>query len=294
MLLGGTTHVLSLPMAWVKEQGLKKGSEVEISTAGKNLLIHSEEIKKKSKITLTVKKGELFLRRYLTMLYIMGYDEIEIRFEEKAHIARLKDRLYELLGFELVEQSDHHYVIKNVASTIEDEMPVMLKRTFFMVGQIAKDIGEAYQKKDLDKLQECADMEPLVDRITNFCKRAINKEGESERSKATYLFMIIENLEKISDYYARLCTYLVHQKISPSLSIKKLMDKLASLFSDLMHLFYNFDRKKLPEFKKKRVALAQDIEKSFTSSTGAQARILSSLSAVLETEMDIELMLVFL
>ncbi|PIZ49274.1 hypothetical protein COY28_06500 [Candidatus Woesearchaeota archaeon CG_4_10_14_0_2_um_filter_57_5] len=256
------------------------------------MLCTSAPGKKKAKIQ--VKKGELFLRRYLTMLYIMGYDEIEILFDGKARIERLRERLEELLGYALMDQGEHHVSIRNVAAPMEEESEAMQRRAFTILTNMAKELPDAWQGNDKDALARIAELEPLMDKLTNFCKRVINKVSSAERSHATYSFIILDHLEKMSDQFCHLASHLKDAKVTQRPELRSIMASLGELVAQLERLYFHMDKKALPGFKEKRKQLVAAIEKEFEHCRPKEARILAYCSALAELVMDTELLLVFL
>src|SRR3989338_6775514 len=81
--VGTATLTVSLPSSWTKSFGLKQGNVVEVNEDGSKLVISAENVESSlQKYQLHLKKGEHFLRRYLSSTYRDGFDEIEITSEE--------------------------------------------------------------------------------------------------------------------------------------------------------------------------------------------------------------------
>ena len=51
-LIGPSTLMVSLPSKWVKEFGVKKGDEINITENGPNLLLESQKLKKENHMRL--------------------------------------------------------------------------------------------------------------------------------------------------------------------------------------------------------------------------------------------------
>jgi len=194
--LAKSTLVVSLPKKWLEKQDLHKGDKVQLEEKEDRLTIRSKG-KKNSSITINLKKGQVFTTRHVADLYIRGYDEVIITFNDEPIVQKIMKE--DLLGFEIVERSKNRVVIKNVADNIETEFDSMLRRAFILV----KEMGTMISKEKIDPatLDELLSLEDMVNKFTSFCKRVLNKQGYNPSYKTPFLYVFTKDLEVLGDIY---------------------------------------------------------------------------------------------
>ena len=90
-LIGPSTLMVSLPSKWVKEFGVKKGDEINITENGPNLLLESQKLKKGEPYEIDLSDLNANLIRYnLYAAYRSGCDEIKLLFDEEKVILKVE------------------------------------------------------------------------------------------------------------------------------------------------------------------------------------------------------------
>jgi phosphate uptake regulator len=215
---GNSTLTLSLPFRWIKAQRLKKGDELEVSEMGKNLLVKVDRRPERAVAALHFKKEDVFMKRSLLNLYHDGYDEVRLDFDGPVPVGEILNKIEELLGFEIVEQSEHRCVIRNVANVLPEEFEPMLRRVFTVGISFSADILEATRSGRYEPLSAGAKIERETNKLVNYCQRALNK-GSFEISDILRHHMLTERLEVIGDALGDYAQYLftVRPGIGPRL-----------------------------------------------------------------------------
>jgi len=81
--LGPSTLALTLPSKWVKEKGIKKGSELEIQAKGDKLTISSASREEIQSISLDVSTlDKRAIGWLMSALHTYGYDEITLKYND--------------------------------------------------------------------------------------------------------------------------------------------------------------------------------------------------------------------
>ena len=96
--------------------------------------------------------------------------------------------------------------------------------------------------------------EQNVDRLTDFCKRLLNKHGAPDLAETTRSYSLLKDLERIADQYTELAQH----------SLKNLLPALTNthaLLRTLYELFYAFNHTKAEQF----IEHAQYAEKAATA-----------------------------
>ena len=122
-LTGGSTYTVSLPSRWVKKVSLSKGSEIELSESGSNLVLDPRvggSGQKTKSLMISKIVEEPFLERIMTSLYISYFDTLTIRTEDimdqktRETIKRFARRV---MGVEIFEETSNSIVLQNVLNS---------------------------------------------------------------------------------------------------------------------------------------------------------------------------------
>lgn len=270
------TLVLSLPTDWVRQWGVKKGDELEVSESGPKLIASTTEYRPLKKGGVDVSNAsERTLRWLLSSLHKKGYDEIEIKSDNPLHAVIIDNLLKDLfLGFAVVHRSGATCLIRSLAKELDDQLQVIVRRAFLVTLALADQSLETAKSKKFDGLKDLLDLEKTNNQLTNFCERILNKKGLDEPVKTNFLYVIMWNLEKIADDYKYICEHLAGKKKISKETIE-LYDRVNKLLRNYYELFYKFDVQNLSllsdDFKK----LSKDIETAL--SKGDDAIVLSHL-----------------
>jgi len=198
--LAGKTLLVSLPKKWCLQNHIKKGQELELSLHDSTIIVSNKPIPTQTTATITLSK-ETFVKNEIAYLYQQGVDEIRVNYPNNPELyEELKERTQRLLGFEIVNQTKTSCTIKNISSPQEEAFDTIYRRTWHVLLDMANETFNAMNKK---KRTNIISMEELIDKLTDFCKRILNKHPRPTQS---YQYAIIRDLEKIGDYYARICT----------------------------------------------------------------------------------------
>ncbi|MDP2749866.1 MAG: AbrB/MazE/SpoVT family DNA-binding domain-containing protein [Nanoarchaeota archaeon] len=251
--LAGKTHVVSLPSKWVKQFNIKKGEELDIEERGNKLVISTEKDLKRDSITIDTDKIGLFNKNYISFAYQKGYDEVELRYDGQDVFNLIRERVNDLMGYEIVDHGKDHCRIKNVSQLLDSEFDIMLRRSFLVTLDMAETCVDFIAKKQHDKLKELAYLEKTNNKFTDFCKRLINKKGYHEIDKSALIYAILRDIEEVADQYKYICKHGYETKVNLSKETIALFEEVNSYFRTLYELFYKFDKNKASKivFKKK-------------------------------------------
>lgn len=247
--LAGKTLVISLPSKWVKEFEIKKGDELEVEKDGRKLIILTENNTNSSKGILNASDFSGFVKRRISTAYKKGIEELEVRYSEPSVLKHINDALKYLMGYEIVQQGKGYCIIKNIAKTIEEEFDVLLRRIFLLILDMHEEGINAIKEKNFEKLRDVSLAEETNDKLTNVCKRLINKRNESNNSNL--LYCIVWELEKIADEYEELFVLLSEKKRISGESFE-MLEKAGIFMRSFYDLFYDFSDKKGIEFERQR------------------------------------------
>jgi len=92
-------------------------------------------------------------------------------------------------------------------------------------------------------------------KILAFCRRIINKSGYKQYKKATYMYCVLEELEKIADEYKYMCDFFLEDVKYLRKIDKKIIElymELNNFYAGVYSLYYKYDIKKVIELFRKR------------------------------------------
>jgi len=241
--IGPATLMVSLPSKWVKKYNVKKGDEMDVEEQNSKLILDIKKQKEISKVEISSKELGMFDRNFISYLYQKGYEEIRVEFDDVKVFQIIQDKISKLMGFEIVNQTEHSCTIKSISSLLDTEFDIMLRRTFLVLLEMANNCYEALEKKQYSRLKEISAMEKTIDRFTDFLKRILNKKGYKESDKLTFIYVIVRDLEKIGDIYRDICNYFGDGKnINISEETLKLLNETNRFVELFYKLFYKIDK----------------------------------------------------
>ncbi len=248
-ITGGSTFIVSLPSDWVKERGLKKGSEVFLTSTGTSLQIHpleekGQEVTKELRISKGADLSEI--QRALTSFYISNFDTFVIRSNEYID-QDLRDSMNRysriVMGVEVVEETSNTIVLQNVLKSNTFPVESAIRRMILMVDTMIQDTLKAMSTKDLDLMRNVVQRDDEVDRYQWYIYR--ESRTSSQENQDNIFFLIFSRiLERIADHTVNTCKVLVQgQSISGKQieGLGELLGFVQEMFQESVHHFFTKD-----------------------------------------------------
>jgi phosphate uptake regulator len=244
---GPSTLTISLPSKWVKTFGITKGDEVNVEMTKNGLLITAGKEKHHGQKRINVKGLSAVITRSIAALYKAGYDEIIVEYstpEELEHIHSTVSTSY--IGFEIVEETKTQVTVRKVSEPTNEEFRTIFRRIFHFLLSTAEESYDAATKDDKSAYQRLILRDKHINKLSNFCRRVVNKRGQTEYAQETAIYHIIEQLEKIGDNYKELNKHLSAAKASKRSLV--LYAKVNAMLRDYEDLFFSFSLAKMNRF----------------------------------------------
>ena len=223
------SYTVTLPLDWVKQQGLDKTKAVDLEIIGNKVIISSDKEDQLIKF-IDADKAENALTKLLQAAYRLGVDEIKVKYskpELRKQVSNIIDT--KLIGYEIIEQTKNILRIKEITKGSTEEFKTVLRRIFLLLIELTKSPEEAEESdKNLKKL-------------TNYCQRLLIKKGHLEYQKIPFYYTLLHQLEKLSDEYV----WLYQTKISDT----KTLSQLNSYLEKTYELYYKFDLEKFNKYQ---------------------------------------------
>ncbi len=170
--MGGGTLLISLPKAWARKNGLKRGSTVAVDElSGRKLIVRpiegSED--KPSEVSVEYTGEDLDpLVNDVTGAYLYGYDVIKMGGKKvipREDRARLKATLSRLIGLEIMDEDSKHITVQFLLEPSAISPERIVKRMSGILDGMVKDISEALEEDDDKLLSLVAERDDEVDRL---------------------------------------------------------------------------------------------------------------------------------
>lgn len=272
--LGKETLVVSLPSAWAKHHGLKKGDELEADEQGPRLVLCPKSEAKPGRVSVDVSGAKPMIKRILGALYKAGYDEFEVGYEGKEELGAIKEVMAEFVGFEVIEEGKNTVLIRNVSHLIPEEFDNMFRKMIFVIDTIAQEGLNACRARDWKKLQFMASVDIEVNKYADFCRRILNTVGHKVARRASPSYYLVEQLEKIGDSFRDICLYCSSNHLAISSGLSATYASVNDFFRQFRVLYGKFDIKTLTEFARRHYELKSELEKMLQSTDKKELPVL--------------------
>jgi phosphate uptake regulator len=252
--LGGKTYVVSLPLHWIEKQGLQKKDLVNVVEIGEELIIRTETSKINKRIDFKIDfKNKKLLRNLFLILGSLGYDEVNIKFDDQGMIPFIHEIAHEYSGFALVEQTKDKCIYRIVLKEDKEDFDYLLGKCFDVTLSLATSFTEMVSDGKFSATESLISLEKTNNQLSTLCQRILIKNGYKDSDKICFMYVLVWNLEIIADFYRRSCEFVsqlktnkLNNKTIESLEMTKiLMEKLVELSKNIdIDLFIEiFDRK---------------------------------------------------
>ena len=233
---GKSTYIVTLPKRWAVDSGLVAGSLVWVSYQDDGSITitppaHESDPRMK-RLTLddtsvdgrAVKSTDAIMRDIIGA-YVMGYQVIEFHADHipKEVKKKIKNISQNLIGVEVVEETDTRIVIQDLLDAGEFTMVTGLKRMSSLVFLMLDGLINYLKTKDDEILREVISRDDEVDRAyLLISKQFINRLNLSRVSRMENLSLIesfyyrlaAENLERIGDHAVKIADAFSHTGVS--------------------------------------------------------------------------------
>ncbi len=243
--IAGSTHLISLPKPWVVRRGIKKGDEMDLEEQGSKIIITAETNGAPTKIRISPEKFGKFHPNYLSAAYHMGYEDVEILYDDTETLEKIYERISNCIGFEIVNQGDNFCRIKTISHVSLSEFDQILRKVFLLLITMGDNIIDVLDQGKYAKLKEVRILEVTNNKLTDFCKRVLNVRGYKDYNKLTLIYSIVMYLEQVADEYRDVCDVLMTRKTKISPHVLAEFKEVNRFFKEFYESFYKFENNKI-------------------------------------------------
>lgn len=287
--MAGSTLVVSLPAKWARRYNVIKGQEIELTENGSTVNISAGGEPELKRAEFDAKGlDKRIVRLYLGGLHKIGYDEIEVIYDDPKIIEQIQDLIKNyFVGFVIINQTKTRCTIKSISKDSQEEFNSTLRRAFLVTKNMGEIILESLKTKDRQSLKNSLDLEKTNNKLTGFCHRSLNRWGHKSSEKTAFYYVIAWNLEKICDDYKYICENVLNQKeISVSKYTIDYFERCLSLFGDYYSVFYKYDPKEISKVSIKGKELIKIGEDLIGETTKSERMIVCTLISQVNKILD--------
>lgn len=279
---GSSSLTITLPVKWIQKFKLKKGDELNVEEEGTRLIVSTTAESSLSRKEVSTTDYGIFTKNNLSHLYQLGYDEIEIRFDDSKTLDEIRQRVQDCIGFEIIDQKPNKVYIKSIATTLESEFDTLLRKAFLITNEMAGELVTALEKGDHKKLKEIRSMEALNNKFTDVCIRILNKRGYKTANRTMQMYEIVKCIERIADELKRVCDVLEGENRKLQKEYVQVLKDAVDYYLVFYQMFYKFE----PQLKKKiyleRKSLLEKYARLLEKSKGMNSRFVHHAMNIVE------------
>ncbi|MBI5066440.1 phosphate uptake regulator PhoU [Candidatus Woesearchaeota archaeon] len=279
---GSSSLTVTLPVKWVDKFNLKKGEEINIEETGDTLLVSTDKSVAISKKVVSTSDYGIFTKNNLSHLYQLGYDDIEITYEDSKTFEEIRERIPGCIGYEIIDQKANKVFIKSIATTLESEFDVLLRKSFLITNEMAANIIELLESKQYAKLKETRNMESLNNKFTDVCIRILNKKGYKIPRRTMQMYEIVKNIERIADEFKYVCDLLKDNNKPLDKKFLEYFKETVDYYLAFYHMFYKFDSKLKKKLYLGRKELVDKYQKEMEKTKGKESVFLHHLVNIIQ------------
>ncbi len=239
---GPSSLTISLPMKWVKKQGLKAGDDIDVEESEQGIMIQNNEpVAQKREIIFHLEKEQDFMLRLLCGPYLKGYTTIKIYYNDAKIYNKIQEGVRYLIGFEIVEQGKDYVKLEEISQSSEEKFINIIHRLFFMHKSFTDDV-QNFLKEPTGNIDPLMDIELTFDRLNLYCRRLLNK---NMIIKQTYdinsLYHIVCLLEQSNDELRKIVQFAgKRKKINYEKKLDESFDKIRAAIDITLKKLNNY------------------------------------------------------
>lgn len=238
---GPSTLTVSLPAKWIKGQGIEKGDEVNIELVDHGLFLSTTQGAKLGKKRIDVSGMNHLVTKAISALYKRGYDEIVVNYASSDELKTIHEAMSSgYIGFEIVDEKNSEVRIKKVSEPSEEEFKTLFRRIFHFLVSISREVVDAMESHDLTMYQRLMLRDQNINKLSDFCRRVINKHVQNDYSADTALYHVVEQLEKVGDEFKYLNEELGKLSDQPSDFLIHKAKEVHEIVAEYEKIFFAF------------------------------------------------------
>jgi phosphate uptake regulator len=297
--VANSTQLVSLPRKWAEKYNIKKGDELEIEEQGNRLVVSSQKEQGHKSIDINVTDLDRdSLMYYIRALYIKGYDEIKVIFDEPTvdhyrlrqkvkTISMIHEEVNRLSGMEIIQQKENFCVIKDIAQGSVKEFDVVLRRIFLLLVDASSDLLKGGKEGDLYLVDSLQEKHNTITKFITNNLRLLNKGMHPEHKNIQILYFIIAALDNITDVLKDCARDIVASKMKLSKETESILNTINTSLKEYVEFYYKFNIAFLKTMTFRRYKMLEDIKKFSKKVNTDEYRLIMNMWNIMEQLLDL-------
>lgn len=250
---GGSSYIITLPKAWVREANIQKNDPVGLIARSDGTLVITPTISgEQRQLHSTIATDDIedpkYLFRLLVGAYIGGHSSIEVTAKRRI-LPPLREAVRhfvrDAIGPEVVDETDARIIIKDLLNPTEMPFDKTVKRMHILVRNMHTDAMAAIVDKDTPIPTDMQERDREVDRlhwllehqyhIVSREAHLLNRMGISQ-SEAGFYYLVGRVLERIGDHAVRISKHAPVLRETDAKDVKK---DMATASTAALEVFQN-------------------------------------------------------
>jgi len=262
------TFFVCVPKSWAQQNGLKRGSMVNLDVTGDGkLFVDAKYDSKLPQKIVTLPVGP-FLSREIIGHYLLGFDVICIEAKDRIDFdirATVKTTVSSLVGLEIVEETYSQVVLQCLLDPSGSQPEKILRRNYAIVSGMTRDVTNSFITGDLQlaKTVIARDVESnrLYFLLVRILRTIIQAPRLSEKLGITPIECLdyrlaASLLESMGDACVQVATKTINlHGFKPS-------SELSKLLNDLQTVCLEANEQAITSFINKDISLAENVRKT--------------------------------
>jgi len=283
---GSSSLTITLPFGWAKKYGLNKGDELEVIEEGSKLSVATQaEVDSLKKVIDPAKFGA-FSKNNLAHVYMLGYDDIEIKFDDERTLNDIKSLIPDCIGLEIIDQKSDKVFLKSMMKTHESEFETSLRKSIQLTAEMGKEVIQAIKNKEYQKLKEIRHLESINNKFCMFCARILNKRGYKNAKRTNQMYEVVKHIERVADEYKYICDALSDETITVRKEVIDYLGQANQFHDNFYKIFYKFDPKLKEQLYIERKKLWNKGKEMIQKSKGKESLLISNIINIINKTYD--------
>lgn len=245
---GPSSLIVSLPKAWVKKNGVKKGDELEVVDNNNKLEIATHNLRREDSVNINVTGlNRTTILIYIQSMYRKGYEEINITFnnektihyrkqEEVSVLKVIEEIITRFIGVEIVKQTRNYVQIKQISEDSHKNFGVLVKRVIYLTTEAFRELERCLFDSNHKNITTIEHHHKNITKFINYTMRLINKGTVKNFGSSLTLYHLLAVIDKIVD----LLKEIERHKLTEQLIIPKEARQLVEYIIESMEMYQKF------------------------------------------------------
>lgn len=298
--IANSTQLISLPRKWAQKYGIKKGDELEVEEDGSKVIISTEKSQELGNIEINITGADRdFLLFLIRSLYIKGYDEIKLVFDNplidhhRLHkkvtvISEVHIEMNRLTGIEVIQQHENLCILRVLSESSIKDFDVILRRLFLLVRDASEDLVNGAIKGDKYLVETLEEKHNTITKFMASGLRLLNKFGHPNHKNTVLYWLIIECLDNINDILKETARDILKLNIRISKNCENILLRINHSLVDYYNFFYKFDYKQIEKISTERYGILESIRKLSKKMDKDELILVTSMGRIVDQILDMK------